>query len=389
MKTFHKGMATAAIGLLVIAGLAACSRNDTPSGGGGATSGGTKVDVGVIEDQTGTAATAGQENVCGIKIANDALAAGELPGSAVTLHVEDSQTTPAVAAQAATKLTGQGIKLFVGGTGTNTLLAQIPIINSVGGLTTGGVTKATQILSDAKYGFRLNGDTNHDSQTIATYLKELGVSSVAFLVEEGTFGAGVASGIKALLPSSIQVVDTVTVPIGATDLTSAVTQLKSENPGAIVWGLSGTAGPVAILRELKQQDVKAVDVPGAGLLSGSVVQAAGSAADGVTGFEVWSPTTDNAANDALAKQYKKYAPKHQECQGKTLDKQVALSYSQLALLAAAIKKSGSTDPATIRKTVVGNSWSLPQGTVTFDETGQAQVEYTKYTAKDGQLVAAK
>jgi branched-chain amino acid transport system substrate-binding protein len=365
----------------------------TGCGGGGdesSGSGGTDelLQVGVVDDLTGAVAIAGQADVCGIKIAADALDAGSLSGRKAEITVEDGQSTPAVAAQAVTQLTGQGINLFVGGSSTSTVLSGLPILNDAGALSTGGTTKALEILEQGELVVRLNGDNTTDAEALASYVNDdLQPKSVAFVAAQGAYGEGAVASISAALDPGIEVVETQFTPGDSTDYRSVLTTVRAAQPDAVIWLIFGNAQPVAFMREYKQQGLEATSVSGPGLLTASVVQSAGADADGVVGMDVWAPLIENAANDQLKEDWDAYRGDHEECKDKPLDKQVALSYSQLALLAAAAEEAGSSDPAEIHATMLEGSWELPQGTVEFSENGQAKVTYSRYVAEDGELVS--
>ena len=140
------------------------------------------------------------------------------------------------------------------------------------------------------------------------------------------------------------------------------------------------------MRQYKQAGLNIPMLAGAGTLTASLAKAAGGAADGVVSADLWTPEVDNAANRTLSASFDKYRGQYSECSGKPLDKQVTISYAQLMLLAQSIVKAKSTDPKTVRDTILANTWDLPQGLVRFRPEGQAIVQYYMLIGKGDQVI---
>jgi ABC-type branched-subunit amino acid transport system substrate-binding protein len=125
----------------------------------------------------------------------------------------------------------------------------------------------------------------------------------------------------------------------------------------------------------------------AGLLFPPVSKAAAGAADGATSAAIWTLATETEANATFKTAYEMYAKKRSICADLPMDKQMALSYSQLVLVAQAINKSGGIDPKAIHGILLTTDCDLPQGKVQFDESGQAQVSYTRIISQRDTVAA--
>jgi branched-chain amino acid transport system substrate-binding protein len=357
------------------------------SGGGEESSGeDVSLDVGIIDAETGLVAGAGRPDICGAMVAADAINEGGLvPGVSVDLKAEDDQSTPAVAAQKATGLTSEGVKLFVGGASSAEVLATLPILETAGALSTGGTSKAQEFLSQLKNGVRLNSDDEQDAQAVADYLNnDLKPKTLAIIADQGEFGEGAVENLEPLL-KGIDVEATFVDP-ETTDYKSILSKIASNEPEAVLEVIYGAAQPVALLRQYKESGMSATLVGWPGVLSGYAVKEAGGAADGAFAVDTYATTLENKANEELIANYKKYSPNISQCGKTELERQVAMNYSQMLLLAQAAAKAGSDDPETLRETIIGGTWELPLGEVKFEESGQANAEYKVLEAKGEEVV---
>lgn len=343
------------------------------------------LDIAIVDALTGSAAVSGTADVCGAKIAVEVVnARGGVAGEQLTLKVADNQSNPAFAAQAASGLTDQGVKYFVGGSISSTVLSMLPIIADAKGLHSGGTTKAAEILSSGALVYRLNSDNSQDGKSIADYVsKTMGAKRIAYVSLQGAYGEGALKSIQDSLEPGAEIVKTYFAPAETTNFQSIVTSLNADKPDAVIFAIFGNAQPVAFMRAYKQGGPDAPLVAAAGVLTESIAQSAGGAADGVISADLWLAGLDSPANEALKKEYEARKGAVAECATSPLDKQVAITYAQVDLLAQAIAKAGSTDVETVHKTVLDGTWELPQGKVTFRDDGQAVVEYHMIVGKDG------
>lgn len=349
------------------------------------------LDVAIVDALTGSAAVSGTGDVCGAKVAVEAInAKGGINGEQIALTVTDNQSNPAFAAQATSSLTDDGIKFFVGGSISATVLSMMPIIKDAGGLHSGGTTKAAEILSSGALVFRLNSDNSQDGASIAKYVTEtLGAKRISYVSLQGAYGEGALKSIQAGLPAGAEIVNSYFAPAETTNFQSIVTSLNSDNPDVVIFAIFGNAQPVAFMRAYKQGGPAAKLVAAAGVLTESIAKSAGGGADGIISADLWVAGIDSPANNALKQEYEARKGSIAECANSPLDKQVAITYSQVDLLAQAIAKAQSTDPAVVHKTILEGTWELPQGTVTFREDGQAIVQYQMIVGENGSVAPLK
>jgi len=347
------------------------------------------IEVGVIDSLTGPSAFGGAADVCGIKIAADVIRDEKiLSAGKLQIVVEDDQSKPAVASQAAAKLTAQGIKFFVGGAFSGTILSTLPILKDAGALHTGGTSQADQLFDSGALVVRLNNDNSQAGATTADYVsKTLGAKKIAYVALQGSYGEGALASIKKALPPGTDMSETYFVPTETTNFQSVVTSISASKPDAVVWAMFGNAQVVAFLRQYKQAGLGIPLVGSVGTLTASQAKVAAGAADGVVSADLWSVGIDNAANNLLKASFEKYKDQHSECASKPLDKQVAVSYSQLYLLASAIERAGTADPQQVRNLIIKSTWDLPQGSVTFQPSGQAVAKFYPLVGRGDQIVS--
>jgi branched-chain amino acid transport system substrate-binding protein len=345
-------------------------------------------DIGIIDSLTGTVAVAGNANVCGAKVAEAAInASGGVVGRQIKLHVADNQSNPAFAAQAASKLTDEDVKFFVGGATSATVLSMLPIIADVNGLYTGGSTKADEILHSKAMVVRLNSDNSQDGASIAKYVSEtLKARKISYVSVQGAYGEGALVSIKKALPADIQIVNTYFAPAETTNFQSILTSVRADNSDAVIFAIAGSSQPVAFIRQYKQAGLDAPAIAGTGVLTQTVAQAASGSADGVASADLWMAEIDKPANNKLKADYEQYGKSIAECGNKPLDKQGAITYSQVALLAQGAAKAKSFDPKAIYKVLKEGTWDLPQGEVKFRDDGQALVTYYPIVGKNGTVL---
>lgn len=346
-------------------------------------------DIGIVNSLTGVTAVAGTANLCGANIAARTVnETGGIDGRPVVLHAEDDQSRPASASQAATKLTALGIKYFVGGASSNTVLAEIPVFKDAGSLFLGGTAKADQVLQSGGLVVRLNSNNAQDGAIIADYVsKTLHAKVIDEVSLQGAYGQGALASINKALAPGVTVKNTAFAPAEAANFQSILTSIAADQPDAVVWAMYGDSQPVAFMRQFKQFAIKAHSVAGAGTLTASLVKAAGGAADGLISADIWVDGLRTPANDALKAAFDKHKAQVPACAGVPLDKQVAITYSQVLLLSMAVAQAKSSEPGKLRDTIVHGTWDLPQGEVKFDPDGQARAQYHMIQVK-GETIGA-
>jgi ABC-type branched-subunit amino acid transport system substrate-binding protein len=347
----------------------------------------------MIDSATGEVAGAGTSDMCGAQVAVASInAAGGVLGRKLKLTIADDQSTPAVAAQQAQKLTAQGTRLFVGGSTSTDILAALPFFKATSSFFTGGTTKSSDVLDYDKLTVRVNSSSAQDMAWSAKYLDaHYSTGTLVMIGLAGTFTQGEFQDLTAdVSHSHFTKIDAIYAPDTTTDWSSFISKIQAENPSVIVTAIYGTDQPVAWFRQALSAGLKVPEFGAPSILSSTVISEAGKAAtSGLVSADSWVTYIKNASEQKLESNYQKYSASSSYC-GKNPfaveGKQMETTYSQVEVLAQGISSAKSTDPAAIRAAIIGKTIQLPSGAMTFDSTGQGSQTYYLYDVKNGNQV---
>jgi branched-chain amino acid transport system substrate-binding protein len=165
---------------------------------------------------------------------------------------------------------------------------------------------------------------------------------------------------------------------GDTDFRAQLSSLKSLQPDVVFVPAYYTEAAL-ILREARQLGVKAPFVGGEGWDSPSLVSVAGKSAEGSFYTDHFSPDDPDPTVQAFVRAYKtKY--------GAAPDALAALWYDGAGLLADAIRRAGSAEPAKIRDALATTkNYSGVTGSISLDEQRNASKPVVILTVASGQI----
>jgi branched-chain amino acid transport system substrate-binding protein len=347
----------------------------------------------MIDSATGEVAGAGTADMCGAQVAVAAInGRGGVLGRKLALTIADDQSTPAVAAQQAQKLTSQGIRLFVGGSTSTDILAAMPYFKSTSSFFTGGTTKSSDVLNYDKLTVRVNSSSAQDMAWSAKYLdSHYRAGTLVMIGLTGTFTQGEFQDLAADVDHShFKKIVTIYAPDTTTAWASFISKAQADNPSVIVTAIYGTDQPVAWFRQAYSAGLKVPEFGAPSILSSTVITESGKAATaGLVSADSWVTYIKNASENTLEGDYQKYASKSSYCGKYSFaeeGKQMETTYGQVEVLAQGIVKAKSTDPASIRKAIIGSTFQLPSGPMTFAPSGQGSQSYYLYDVKNGNQV---
>jgi branched-chain amino acid transport system substrate-binding protein len=197
------------------------------------------------------------------------------------------------------------------------------------------------------------------------------VSTLAFVYENGDWGKGFANEWKKLAEKdNYKVVMDEPYPSTATDMSPLVQKIKRANPDVLLL-VSNAADAILITNTMAEYKVKpkAIVASGGGHADPSFLTAAGKNAQYIFDIVEWETDVNKpGAKEANAKFKSKYG---YNLAGESVD-----GYIAMYVLADALERAGSTDPAKIRKALAETNYRKGRGmivgyeSVQFDETGQ-------------------
>jgi branched-chain amino acid transport system substrate-binding protein len=373
--------------MALLIGVGACSSAASSSGGSGSSA--DPIRLGMVDSLTGADASFGVSNLCGVQVAIASInASGGVLGRKLTVTTADDQSTPSVAAQQSQRLTSEGIRLFVGGSASEEVLSDLPYFKQTDSLFMGGTTKTSDVLDYYPLVVRINSSSAQDMKFVADYLSAHYSGSIVLVGLQGTYTQGEFSDlIGDLSKTRFPTIKSIYAPDTTTDWSTYITAIESLNPSVIVDAPFTGTGQVSLLKQLDAAGLSSKEFAVPGLLVSSTIDQAGiPATQNVVAADNWLPSETNSETNKLRSAYNTYSKSIKACGGESFvaqGKYMAIAYAQVELLADAMTASKSTDPQTIKKTIVGRSWQLPFGQTSFAADGQATQNYFLYKVING------
>lgn len=209
--------------------------------------------------------------------------AGGIEGAKIELIIEDDETNPAKATQAARKLVQQDQVVALIGSSVSPCSLAIKEIVEAEKVPLLCLSASNAITADRfEWIFRMPPKDAVAVEKVLTYLKGKGtVRKVAVLHDSNPFGQSGADEInKRAAEFGIEVVGVEKYETNAPDLTSQLTKLKAKNPDAlIVWGTN--PGPAIAAKNMKQIGFDVPYIGSHGIANKKFIELAGDAAEDV------------------------------------------------------------------------------------------------------------
>jgi branched-chain amino acid transport system substrate-binding protein len=252
------------------------------------------------------------------------------------------------------------------------------------------VTAGTSSIALRQRGFRyiffeyLTVDQN--AETLFSALSKLpkGVrpKTVAIWAESSDLGKEFREQIESLAPqfSMTIVLDEIYAP-GAIDYSDLIVKTKSVNPD-IVMALPTVPDGITFMRQSKQLDLNPrLFFMGRASSSSAFHESLGKDAEYVTNVDVWTPGMNFTGNKELVEDYK--------TAGRDIGNAANLGsdYSAATTLLDAIKTARSLDTDKVRQVLLTHTFRTVEGSVTFNENGNAALTGILLQFQQGVLVA--
>jgi len=206
-----------------------------------------------------------------------------------------------------------------------------------------------------KWFFRLTPDDEMFAENMFKFLDDLKnqkgheVKTIAIVNENTLWGQDFAKVAKALASQyGYQVVEHIVYPAKTSEVTSEVQKLKSANPDVILQA-SYISDAILFMKTYKQQNYtpKGLLANAAGFVDAAFVQTLGKDADYVITRSVWSE--DLAEKKPIVKKVNEL---YKSRYGVSMNENSARAFMGVLVLADAINRAKSTDPAAIRQALL-------------------------------------
>ena len=302
------------------------------------------IKIGFQAPLTGPAATDGKSAATAAQMAIDDInAAGGVLGQKLALVSYDDQAKPDQAIFTANKLIGEdGVKLVVNGSYSASGRAAAPVFQKAGVVMISAYGVHPDITRAGDYIFRLVHLGPPQGAATALYIgKTLGLKKVSAITMDNDYGEATMNGFLAAAPKyGIQILNKYSYSLKDRQFGSIVDSVKRDNPDAVyATGYFFTAGP--LVAQLRAAGVTAPIIGSQAFDSEKFIEIAGPAAEEVTIIDSFNRQRDDAALKAFFKGFKAKT-------GYDPEGVAAITYSAVRLIADAIKRAGSADPAKVR-----------------------------------------
>lgn len=320
--------------------------------------------VGTAGPMTGNNAAFGAQMRAGAEQAvADINAAGGVLGQKLVLSIGDDQSKGDQARSVANKMISDGVKFVVGHFNSGASIPASEAYNE------GGVLQITPASTNEKYTdrgfwntFRVCGRDDQQAIVASEYiLKTFKGKKIALVNDKTTYGKGLADGVKMQL-NKAGVTEAVNeaVDVGAKDFSALVTRLKASGVDVVFFGgLYQEAG--LLIRQMRDQGVKAPLMGGDGLFASELGSIAGPGADGTLLTYGPDPRINPAAKDVVAK----FTAKKVDPESYTL-----YTYAAFQVFKQAAEAAKSTDPKKVAEVMhSGTKFNTVMGPLSFDKKG--------------------
>ncbi|HIJ84884.1 MAG: amino acid/amide ABC transporter substrate-binding protein, HAAT family [Magnetococcales bacterium] len=334
------------------------------------------IPIGVAGPLTGAYAAFGEQLWRGAEqAAKDINAAGGVNGKKIELFKGDDACEPKQARAVASQLTDRhGVKAVIGHFCSSSTIPASDVYAEAGIL---HITPASTnpMVTERRITtlFRTCGRDNQQGSVGADFVvNKLKAKAIAVIHDKDTYGQGLADSMRAELHRmGKKEVLYEGLTRGEKDFNALVTKLKSVNADAVYFGgLHNEAGP--LVRQMKEQGLKATLISGDGIVSEEFVVAAGGPtfAEGVHMTFGRDPRKIKEGQEVVEQLRKTgYEP-----EGYTL-----YAYATMQIIAAAITATRSTDGATLAKWLHTNDVPTVMGSKGWDAKGDLKVsDYVMY-----------
>jgi len=344
------------------------------------------VKIGHVGPVSGPNSHLGKDNENAARMAIDELNAKGfiVNGQKVTLQLvaEDDASDPKQGTAVAQKLVDAKVKGVIGHLNSGTSVPASKIYNDAGIPQISPATTATQYTRQRFPGaFRVVANDAKLGGTLGKYAVDtLKVKNIAVIDDRTTYGQGVATEfVKGAKGPGVRIVGKEFTSATATDYTAILTSIRAKKPDLVFFGgMDSVGGPM--LKQMKALGINARFMGGDGICTEALGRLAGDAvgegkvicaeAGGVTGDQEKAMTDFRARfKQKTGAEVQLYAP---------------YVYDAVMVMAAAMQKANSVEPAKYLPELKKINYKGVTGTIAFDASGDINNgALTLYTFKGG------
>jgi branched-chain amino acid transport system substrate-binding protein len=346
---------------------------------GAATQAQAQIHIATAGPMTGEYAAFGEQMKAGAEQAvADLNKAGGVLGQQLVLDVGDDACDPKQAVSVANQFASKGVKLVAGHYCSGSSIPASKVYTEEGILQISPASTNPKYTDEGSWNtFRVCGRDDEQGKVAGDYLaSHFKNEKIAILNDNTAYGKGLADETQKALHAAggKEVLATAYTP-GEKDYSSLVSRLKQAGVTVIyIGGYHTEAG--LIIRQAKEQGLKATLVGGDALVTNEFWQIAGDAGAGTMMTFPPDPRLMKTAADVV-----------KEFKAEKIDPEgyVLYTYAAIQVWADAAKKVGSTDPKKVATALkASGNWPTVLGPVSFDKKGDTTGGgYVFYVWKNG------
>jgi len=307
-----------------------------------------EIKVAVIQELSGTGATAGTNFKNGVRLAIDEInASGGILGQNIAATIEDTQSTPGVAKGLVLKAVDDGVFAVFGPTFSGSMIVSMTQTRKAMVPNFTGADAAIITQQGNRYVFRTSFTQAISMPKLARYIAtSLKAKTVAIVFVNNDFGKGGRDAfVKAAASHGLTVVADISTEAGLLDFSAPVLKAKRSNAD-VLFVYTNEEESARCLRELRKQAYDRPIVGETTLTGQRVIDLAGATANGVlahVGLTADAPIPAvQAFREKFEKAYK-YTPDHNGLKG----------YTSVYLLKAGIAAAGKLDRVAVARALHG------------------------------------
>ena len=308
----------------------------------------------------------------------DLNAKGGVMGQKIALQIGDDASDPKQGVSLANKFAADGVKWVVGHFNSGVSIPSSDVYQE------SGIIQITPASTNPKFTersmwntFRTCGRDDQQGAVAGAYLAgNFKGKKVAVVHDKTPYGKGLADETqKAMEGKGLKAAVYEGINTGEKDYSALVSKLKQQNVDVVYFGgLHTEAG--LIIRQMRDQGLKAPMMSGDGITDKEFVQIAGPGAEGT--YMTFGP---DARKNPMAKEaVAKFKAKNYDPEAYTL-----YSYASVQILAQAAEGAKSTDPKKMSEFMKsGKTFKTVIGDISFDKKGDiTRPDYVMYVWKKG------
>lgn len=342
-----------------------------------------QIKMGVGGPLTGPNAAFGAQLKNGVEQAvEDINAAGGILGQKITITLGDDVSDPKQGVSVANKFVGDGVKFVVGHFNSGVTMPASEVYAENGILMVTPSATNPRITERKMWNvFRTCGRDDQQGKLWADHvLANFKGKKIAVVHDKTTYGQGLADAAKGFMNAGgMKEVLYEGINTGEKDLSALVSKIKASGADLVMWGGLHTEGGL-LIRQMRDQGVKAVMLSGDGITSNEFGEIAGPGAEGT--LMTFGP--DARKNPDAAAVVAKFRAKNFEPESYTL-----YSYAAVQIIKQAAEQAKSLDPKKVAEVMhSGATFKTVLGDISYDAKGDRKsLDYVMYEWKrqDGKL----